>query len=72
MTNDDKISPQDTKWRHAGHGQMIGFRCGKCDRIGCDTKGSGMRKVRGLKTKVCSCCRAIIDERTYNHERERA
>lgn len=50
----------DRGFRSPGVGLTPTFRCGRCDgtrtMIGC-----GMRKVGGLRVKVCGPCKEAID-----------
>ena len=58
--NEVRNSPADRPWRNCGGGSMVTFKCGSCN-LPRGTRESGMRKVRGLRTRVCVTCRDVID-----------
>lgn len=54
----------DLPTRMPGVGLSTSFRCGKCD-LPKSLSGAGLRRVRGLKTRVCAGCKREIDEEKH-------
>ena len=63
MSSDDSMRQGSPGYRQPGIGAWATFRCGKCDQKTANGAGNGMRKVRGLKTRVCKPCKEAIDAR---------
>ena len=61
MSN-ERVPAGTSGFSRGGPGLSIRFLCGDCGRHSQST-GSGIRAVRGLRTKVCEQCKDKIDAR---------
>ena len=60
--NEQRNAPIDRPWTTGGSGSMVSFKCG-ARPLPKGTRGSGLRRVAGLRTRVCEGCRTVIDAR---------
>jgi hypothetical protein len=59
----DAIKPRgDVKFKAAGIGMHMRFRCAKCDKPASQL-GCGIRLWCGVKQRMCGPCKTLIDKR---------
>lgn len=62
MSSDDSLRAPDRAYAAPGVGMTPQFMCAACAGK-CSQRGSGIRLVRGMRSRVCKACKERIDAR---------